>query len=173
MTKTFFRHCAAMMMFVILACPVFATAGDMLPYKDKVAAVITDAIPITDEDAVLLTFTAAGQGTHVGNFTTLGQLRVNTLTFLFTGTNTLTAANGDRILIDITGSLTPKGYRSEFVIQVDTTFVGGTGRFIKATGGFQGEGSLHLEDGFARTTFTGIGNGTISKPGKKISNAQA
>lgn len=162
-TKRFSRTLASLFL-LILTVPVFSFPGDMVPYKDKVAAIITDAM--VGETAVALSFSAAGQGTHVGNFTTAGNLIVDLQDFQFTGTNILTAANGDRIFIEILGRLTQIGMTDEYIITVQTTFVGGTGRFVNVSGGFSGEGRLHLTGNFVGSTFTGIGAGTISKPRK-------
>lgn len=163
-----FSRCVAAVVLMFLVCPVFSLAGDQVPYKDRVEAVIFAASPESPNEVRLSFFVHRGQGTHVGRFTTLGELLVNTDTFQFTGTNTLTAANGDKIFIEITGGLTPTNDPQEFIISVETTFVGGTGRFNNATGGFTGEGRLQLGPGgmFVGSTFNGVGNGTISKPGK-------
>lgn len=155
------------LMLIILVCPVLSFAGDQVPYKDRVEAVIYDAAPGDAPNEVRLFFRVEkGQGTHVGRFTTLGELLVDTDTLEFTGTNTLTAANGDQIFIEITGGLTPTDDPEVFIISVETEFVGGTGRFREATGGFAGEGNLTLGPGgaFVGSTFNGVGKGTISRP---------
>ena len=48
------------------------------------------------------------------------------------------------------------------VIELETEFTGGTGRFSNVTGGFSGIGELNLNGGY----FEGVGEGTISPPGK-------
>lgn len=165
-----FNRYTIVLMLVILICPVVSSAGDQVPYKDRVEAVIYDAGPGDAPNEVRLFFRVErGQGTHVGRFTTLGELLVDTDTLEFTGTNTLTSANGDQIFIEITGGLAPTDDPEVFVISVETEFVGGTGRFRNATGGFTGEGSLNLGPGgaFVGSTFNGVGEGTISRPRRK------
>lgn len=165
---TTFSRCAALVMIMILVSPVFPLAGNQVPYRDRVEAEIVDATPVSGNEVLLSFVVHRGQGTLVGRFTTEGELLVNTDTFEFTGTNTLTAANGDQIFIEITGMLTPTANPGVFVISVETEFVGGTGRFENATGGFTGEGRLRLGPGgaFVGSTFNGVGVGTISSPGK-------
>lgn len=151
---------------------LFVTAGlcrggDQVPYKDRVEAVIT-GFSVTEGGLFALPFRVVrGQGTHVGRFTSEGMLLVEPTSLEFVGTNTITAANGDEIDIEILGALTPTTEVDEFIITVETTFVGGTGRFVNATGGFSGEGTLLMAPGFVGSTFTGVGEGTISRPNKK------
>lgn len=163
-----FSRCAVSVLIMILLSPVFSFAGNQVPYRDRVEAEIVDATPVSANEVLLGFVVHRGQGTLVGRFTTEGELLVNTNTFEFTGTNTLTAANGDQIFIEITGMLTPTADPEAFIISVETEFVGGTGRFENVTGGFTGEGSLHLGPGgaFVGATFNGVGVGTISSPGK-------
>lgn len=159
---------AALAMIAILLSPVLSFAGNQVPYRDRVEAEIVDATPVSSNEVLLAFEVHRGQGTLVGRFTTEGELLVNTDTFQFTGTNTLTSANGDQIFIEITGMLTPTADPEVFIISVETEFVGGTGRFENATGGFSGEGRLRLGPGgaFVGSTFNGVGVGTISSPGK-------
>lgn len=136
-------------------------AKDEAPYKDRVLGVFAPA-GMDENGNLILEFQTVGQATQLGRFTSAGQLNVaDDLTF--TGINTLTAANGDQIFLDITeGRLTPTATPGIFVIELTTVFTGGTGRFNNVTGGFSGIGELNMDEGF----FEGEGEGTISPPGK-------
>ena len=94
-------------LLAILLSPAPSWAGDQVPYKDYVEAEVVGAAPVAPNLIQLSFEVLRGQGTHVGRFTTQGVLFVNTSTFDFIGENTLTAANGDQIFIDIVGELTP------------------------------------------------------------------
>lgn len=138
-----------------LASTDHAVAKEEVPYKDSVLGVFE----FVDEDTIA--FDTVGQATQLGNFTSSGQLELSA-DLSFTGSNTLTAANGDMIFLEITsGSLTSIG-GDIFIIELQTKFSGGTGRFENVTGGFSGLGELNLAD----QVFTGDGEGTISPPGK-------
>jgi hypothetical protein len=152
----------ALMMWVAAS----AWAGDQVPYKDRVEAVIVGAD--VESGFALLSFEVVrGQGTQVGRFTTFGELLVDLDTLEFVGTNTFIAANGDNIFTDILGELTETDIPGVFIIELDAAFDGGTGRFDGATGGFHGLGELQLGPGgaFVGATFAGVGEGTISSPG--------
>lgn len=88
---------------------LFVTAGlcrggDQVPYKDRVEAVIT-GFSVTEGGLFALPFRVVrGQGTHVGRFTSEGMLLVEPTSLEFVGTNTITAANGDEIDIEILGA---------------------------------------------------------------------
>ena len=71
-------------------------------------------------DLATFTFSFAGQATHLGQFTAIGQL--NPATGLLEGT--ITAANGDTV--NWSGAFQP-GPLGEF--EATLTFAGGTGRF--------------------------------------------
>ena len=105
-----------------LALP--ASAGPPLPFKGYANAVITS--PPTSP---VLTASATGEATHLGFFTRTERLLLNPETGAFTGSLVFTASNGDKLCARFAGGFTPLGtavgkYR----------FIGGTGRFEKATG---------------------------------------
>ncbi len=80
-----FSRSIAAFALVILICPVISLSGDQVPYKDRVEAVVIGAIPVSPNEVLLPFMVTRGQGSHVGRFTTLGELLVNTDTFQFTG----------------------------------------------------------------------------------------
>ncbi len=138
-----------------------AQAKDEVPYKDRVLGQFQPA-GVDDDGNLILDFHTVGQATELGRFVSMGQLYVaDDLTF--TGINTLTAANGDQIDLNIKdGLLTETDTDGIFVIELETEFTGGSGRFENVTGGFSGIGELNMTEGF----FEGVGDGTMSPPGK-------
>jgi hypothetical protein len=78
-------------------------------------------------------FVAAGNGTHLGNYTESGHVSIvggGFPVFLVAGSATLTDKSGDELWVDITGVLD----FSTLTITGTITFVGGEGRFEDATG---------------------------------------
>ena len=120
----------------------------------------------------IVTATAEGQGSHMGNFDvvinivtnmtpvvvpdcqTLGSNEVNTSTF--------TAANGDTFTVAGTGTNCPTGPTT--VTSRDTVQVtGGTGRFEGATGTIEVRGAINR----ATSTFNVTYEGNLSTPGSR------
>jgi hypothetical protein len=93
---------------------------------------------------------------------------VNLLTGAGTATFTLTAANGDTLVLEDTFHTTPPDSGGAFTFGGDFEVVGGTGRFAGATGGGAVTGSAQFtgpsgDGGVAEFSF----DGTISSPRKK------
>ena len=146
---------------VLCGSAAVSTAGDgSTPYKDEVVGTIVGVTPDIEPGVDRLDFETTGKATQLGKFTSQGFLDVSD-DLTFTGENTLTAANGDQIFLTIEGSLSPTDEEGVFDISLDTAFTGGTGRFVGVTGGFHGEGQLE------GNSFTGVGEGRMSKPKKK------
>jgi len=159
-------------MLILLCYSNIVHAGNQVPYKDSVIGEIISEEMISP-NTLCLGFSATGQGTQLGRFTTLGELVVDTNTLSFTGTNTITAANGDMIFLDIVdGQLTATSDPEVFIIELTTVFTGGTGRFDEVSGGFDGVGTFILsgDNGFVGSSFRGKGLGTISSPGSLKKN---
>lgn len=136
-------------------------AKDEVPYNDSVEGVF-EFVGVDPDGNLILSFETVGQANQLGQFTSAGLLFVAD-DATFTGVNTLTAANGDQIFLEITsGVLTPTDEDGIFVIELETEFIDGTGRFVNVSGGFTGVGELDANAG----TFFGDGEGTISPPGK-------
>jgi len=78
-------------------------------------------------------FVAAGNGTHLGNYTESGNVAIvggAFPEFLVAGSATLTDKSGDELCVEITGVL---DFSTGTIIGT-ITFVGGEGRFEDATG---------------------------------------
>lgn len=104
-----------------------------------------------------------GNATHLGRFTVEAPHRVNLVnlaTFTSTGTFEFTAANGDKLTADFTGTATAE---TPSVVSIAETanITGGTGRFAGATGSFIVTRTADL----ATRWTTGSFEGTISSHG--------
>lgn len=103
-----------------------------------VATFITDGagIPIAAD------VTSSSTATHLGLCTTVGRVNYSPANdpdhpgrLLSSGTGTITAANGDTLLIEFNGVLDPPAPGSTTAIdRPGFRFVGGTGRFVGASG---------------------------------------
>jgi hypothetical protein len=102
-----------------------------------------------------------GNATQLGRFTVEAPHRVNTSTGTAAGSFLFTAANGDRLTADFTGSSGPTETPDVFAIVETATVTGGTGQFAGATGRFIVERLVNLATSFT----TGSFEGTISSPG--------
>ena len=132
-------------------------AGTPVPFKGRSSGAVT-TVGI-DPVAGLVYTHAAGQGqaTHLGHFTQTGDTTVDLVTGNARGTWTLTAANGDRLFLEMTA------YGIDPTHGVGTfTVVGGTGRFQGATGSYEQIIVFVSEPGATNTTFTDVLTGTIS-----------
>jgi hypothetical protein len=102
---------------------------------------------------------ATGNATHLGQFTLAIPHTVNRSTRTAIGSYQFTAANGDTLTADFTGTATPTATPGVLSIVENATITGGTGRFAGATGGFTCQ---RFFDTVAGTT-TGSFEGTISR----------
>ena len=89
---------------------------------------------IVDESGNLIGGTATGSGTatHLGQWTVVGNIKYTPDNGVIrsSGDATLTAANGDKLQLEIDGILDPVAATDQGVFR----FVGGTGRFEGASG---------------------------------------
>ncbi|HEV8083335.1 MAG TPA: hypothetical protein VGP55_09050 [Chitinophagaceae bacterium] len=86
------------------------------------------------------TITGTGNATHLGESVFVATVTVNLTTpppFQVNGTTTFTAANGDQFYTIVTGTNTPTGNGTSRADLLHT-IVGGTGRFVNASGSFTG-----------------------------------
>src|SRR4051812_42986402 len=101
-----------------------ATAGDQVPYKAAETGVITHVsfqFPFETKSAV-----AAGEATHLGDYTLIGEFVVDVRFGTATGTYTMMAANGDMLFLTMNAHSDP----SDLTKTVSNfTVTGGTGRF--------------------------------------------
>jgi hypothetical protein len=133
-----------------------AAAREQVAFKGRLegaVAVTPLAPPLLQVDVA-----AAGNGTHLGKFTLDIPHVVNPATRTAAGSYEFTAANGDKLYADFTGTATPTATPGVLYIEETATITGGTGRFAGATGSFTGE---RLYDTAAGTT-TGSFEGTLS-----------
>lgn len=126
----------ALAAFLLLGTlPVMAKARPFALNGNGVATFITDGAGIP----IGANVTASSTATHLGLNVTVG-----TVTFspdpdhpgrlLSSGSGTITAANGDTLLIEFNGSLEPTPGSSTATDEAIFRFVGGTGRFAGASG---------------------------------------
>ena len=140
-----------------LAGPV--AAGEQVPFKGSLNGDVTVAPlapPLLHVDVE-----ATGKATRLGKFTLGIPHVVNAAKGTAKGTYEFTAANGDTLTADFTGTATPIG-GGVLYIEETATITGGTGRFAGATGTFTVE---RWFDTIAGTT-VGSFEGTISSPGR-------
>ena len=86
-----------------LARPVMA--GDQVPFKGEEAGAVTKGafqFPLAHESTV-----AEGEATHIGHYTLAGDFAVDVRFGTATGVFMLTAANGDKLFLDMTGHSIP------------------------------------------------------------------
>jgi len=134
-----------------------------LPFRGEVSGSSTRS-PI-DQCHFLVTISAEGQATYLGNFTWQSTHTLNVCTTPFTGSDgslTLTAADGDQLLGTYTTTsqfipTTPPVIATIF----DITVTGGTGRFANTTGTIKATGQGDPSTGAGTATLTG----TISSIG--------
>jgi hypothetical protein len=97
-----------------------------------------------------------GTATYLGKYTSHASLQVNVTTFVGTGVETFTAANGDTLTTSVVGRGTPNTVPPTVLSIVEVyTITGGTGRFAGATGSFTLENTLDLTTHVSSGTFSG------------------
>ena len=155
------RYLILLLVAVTLAfAPQQARADEQVPFR---AAFTTEFESVVEFPIVHVMVIGHGTATHLGKATAVTTNQaVNLITGAATATYTLTAANGDTVVLEMEFEVTflPDGVEFEGIY----TVTGGTGRFAGATGGGTMSGSA---------TFTGPSNGvgsftvvgTISSPG--------
>lgn len=104
----------------------------------------------TDVNGII---TGSGIASHIGRFTWTANDNEETFPVI-TGTQIITAANGDQIFITHTGYVTDLG-NNRLQADFNNDITGGTGRFKGATGNFQTSALV------TETSVTGTINGTI------------
>ena len=145
----------------VLAALIFsgsATAGKQVPFKGRSSGIVT-AVGFDPVKGIAYTHVeGSGEATHLGHFAVTGDVAVEVATGIPTGTWTLTAANGDMLFLEMTGSgIDPTHGFGDF------TVVGGTGRFAEATGSYEQIITFALPLGTADIIpYTDVFEGTIS-----------
>jgi hypothetical protein len=114
-----------------------AQSGTQLPFRGsftRQSSGVVDCPPTCPPTILTITGNQTGEATHLGRFTATSVDVVDLATDTATGTFNFTAANGDQLLTNTSGT------ESEFVppnishVTLTATIVGGTGRFAAATG---------------------------------------
>ena len=151
------------LLFIVLAAlalPVQALAGEQVPLKGRDSGSFTLTPNVCGPGVFEVVIDDAGQATHVGAYAYHANECFDGTTLEFSGTFTITAANGDTIsgtyaglVVDVVGDL--GFYEQENVI------TGGTGRFVGASGEFHLSGIANL----ATLESSQEISGTVSSPG--------
>ena len=163
MLRRSFAASIALAVMVILGLAGPALAGEPLPFKGRLEGLHVSRTPL-DPPLVFDVFEATGQATQLGEFELVLEAVVDFGTRPVTGEGklTFTAANGDKLVADFTGSsaLVVPGLvliTEHATIDPDRS----TGRFAGATGAFTVE---RLADAATGVTGVTVGSfeGTIS-----------
>lgn len=143
-----------------LALPMQALAGDQVPLKgwDSGSFTLEEDGCATGVFAVVID--DAGMATHVGAYAYHADECFNGVTGAFSGTFTITAANGDTISGTYAGTVVGVAGELAFYEQ-EAVITGGTGRFAGASGGFDLSGIANLVSLESSQTISGA----VSSPG--------
>lgn len=136
-----------------------AVARHGVPFIGRVEGVDTP-LDFSDVTHVPVLLEWTGTATHLGRFTVEGHCIVNLLTGFASGTQVVTAANGDTVNVEGCGQAEQPGIPVLSIVEPGT-ITGGTGRFAGATGTVILRRSLDTSTG----STTGFFAGTISVPG--------
>jgi hypothetical protein len=148
--------------------PQHARADEQVPFR---GAFTTEFETVVEFPIIYVLVIGHGTATHLGKATAVTtDQAVNIITGAGTATYTLTAANGDTVVLEMEFQMTPSPDPDRREFEGIYTVTGGTGRFAGATGGGMLNGSV---------TFTGPNNGvgsftvvgTISSPGSLLTKA--
>lgn len=147
----------------VFCVPALALASAHVPFKGSDAGPFSLGAPC-GTNSFVVEIDGGGTATHIGRYIYEAHECFNVVTLLYSGTFTLTAANGDRIYGAYAGKVTPTSDPAVALYEQAAALQGGTGRFAGATG------ELAI-DGVARFTsaaggdYTQTLSGTISSVG--------
>ena len=164
------RGLALLTAFTLALAPQSARADDQVPFR---AAFVTQFVSVVNFPIAHISVTGQGEAVHMGATTAVTtDQAVNLLTGEGTATYTLTAANGDTVVLALEVQTTFMS-QSKVTFAGSYTVAGGTGRFAGATGCGSLTGSATFDD--EPNSNTGVGNftvtGTISSPGSLTPDA--
>lgn len=142
------------------ALPAQASAGSQVPLKGSDSGSFTLTANGCGPGVFAVVVDDAGQATLLGAYTYHSNECFNGATGQFSGTFTMTAANGDTISGTYAGSVVSVVGDVGFYEQ-DNVITGGTGRFAGASGGFHLSGIANL----ATLESSQRLSGTVSSPG--------
>ena len=120
---------ATLLAVLVGSTPV--TAGEAVPFKARSGGITTDLGFDPVRMVVHVRQTGKGQATHLGNVNVIGNFEVDVITNILSGTEVMTAANGDVLLIRIENGHATTGPTAA---EATGRIIGGTGRFQGATG---------------------------------------
>jgi hypothetical protein len=143
-----------------LAMPVRALAGAQVPLKGADSGSFTLTADACGPGVFAVVVDDTGRATHLGAYAYHSNECFNGATGAFSGTFTMTAANGDTISGTYAGTVVSVVGNLGFYEQ-DNAITGGTGRFAGATGAFHLSGIANLAtlDSSQRIV------GSVSSPG--------
>jgi hypothetical protein len=131
---------------------VLAEATDEVPFKGILQAVET--VDVSQFPIGVVTGSGSGYATHLGHYSVTYEFVVNVVTLTGTGTMHFVAANGDSLFVELAESAVfPTEEPGVIAGDVTWTIVGGTGRFVGATG--------ELIESVVLNTFTGERSSTL------------
>jgi len=137
------------------------TSHEVVPFKGRLEGTFTVTFDPPPSPFFTVLLEGTGNATLLGRFTMVAPHRVNTGTGGAMGSLACTAANGDVLTANFTGTSGPTATPNVFAIVETATITGGTGRFSGATGSFTIERLVDLGTGLTSGSF----DGTISSPG--------
>jgi hypothetical protein len=154
------KACGLLVVLAALALPVQALAGKQVPLKGHDKGSFTLTANGCGAGVFAVVVDDAGNATRLGAYAYHSNECFNGATGEFSGTFTITAANGDTIsgtyagaVVDVVGNL---GFYEQ-----DNEITGGTGRFAGASGEFHLSGIANL----ASLESSQRISGTVSSPG--------
>jgi len=131
---------------VVLALPLGALAGSQVPLKGGDVGGFGPGDHACSPGYDALDIDGVGHATQVGRYTYHADECFNGATLLFTGSFSITAANGDRITGTYSGEVPVIAFPLA-VYEQDMIVTGGTGRFADASGQLHGRGVANLATG--------------------------
>jgi len=126
--KRFTKMSALILVLLLLVGPISAVERPFALNGKGVAPLIIDG----SGNLIGATPTGSGTATHLGQWTVTGNVHYTPVNGVLksSGDATITAANGDKLQIQIDGTLDPVAGVDQGIFHI----VGGTGRFEGATG---------------------------------------
>src|SRR5688572_30657819 len=126
----------ALTLLAVLSLAGSAAAATEVPLKGGLEGTVTRSSDPGNPAIVQVDVEGEGHASQLGRFTFSAPHYVDTVARTATGTYELTAANGDTVTADFTGTATPTDTPGVLLIVETATVTGGTGRFAGATGSF-------------------------------------
>ena len=136
-----------------------AVAGERVPFKGESSGALTTVGFDPTTNTAFTHVEGEGTATHLGHFTVAGDVALDVVTGIPLGTWTLTAANGDMLFLKMGGH----GIDATHGFGAFTV-VGGSGRFVGATGYYEEIITFAFPpgSGINPTPYTDVLDGTIS-----------